>query len=209
MQSMFVTVLICFTGVSLIYGSPIDSQNATEISKEAPTLPVTVPPHTTLEDHAAEKKPEKVGNGTLPVNGTAAKNSTGVIDKKVIQVTNDTTTPSTVVTTTKQTPETSTVTSTNATSRTEGPEEKKTNASTTAAATTGTSPSTTKTTPTSTTTEHPTFEIVTEEVEAKPDRQFDGPSFIGGIILALGLTGIGFVAYKFCKGRTDRTYRNL
>ncbi|XP_017776081.1 PREDICTED: sialomucin core protein 24-like [Nicrophorus vespilloides] len=40
-------------------------------------------------------------------------------------------------------------------------------------------------------------------------RTFDGPSFIGGIILASGLTAIGFVAFKFYKARTERNYHTL
>ncbi|KAK5650252.1 hypothetical protein RI129_001281 [Pyrocoelia pectoralis] len=41
------------------------------------------------------------------------------------------------------------------------------------------------------------------------NRQFDGPSFIGGIVLATGLMAIGFVAFKFYKARTERNYHTL
>ncbi|XP_065157610.1 sialomucin core protein 24-like [Atheta coriaria] len=41
------------------------------------------------------------------------------------------------------------------------------------------------------------------------DRKFDGPSFIGGIILACGLSAIGFVAFKFYKARTEHNYHTL
>uniref|UniRef100_A0A8D8W4G5 Sialomucin core protein 24 n=1 Tax=Cacopsylla melanoneura TaxID=428564 RepID=A0A8D8W4G5_9HEMI len=42
-----------------------------------------------------------------------------------------------------------------------------------------------------------------------PDRKFDGPSFIGGIVLCAGLTAIGFVSWKFYKARVELTYRTL
>ncbi|KAL1455344.1 hypothetical protein WDU94_009446 [Cyamophila willieti] len=42
-----------------------------------------------------------------------------------------------------------------------------------------------------------------------PDRKFDGPSFIGGMVLCGGLTAIGFVSWKFYKARVELTYRTL
>ncbi|KAK9875167.1 hypothetical protein WA026_005959 [Henosepilachna vigintioctopunctata] len=41
------------------------------------------------------------------------------------------------------------------------------------------------------------------------NRGFDGPSFIGGIVLAAGLMAIGFVAFKFYKARTELNYHTL
>ncbi|KAK6631868.1 hypothetical protein RUM43_013934 [Polyplax serrata] len=44
------------------------------------------------------------------------------------------------------------------------------------------------------------------------DRHFDGPSFIGGIVLTVGLTAIGFIALKFYKadrGVVSENYRKL
>lgn len=41
------------------------------------------------------------------------------------------------------------------------------------------------------------------------DRHFDGPSFIGGIVLAMGLMAIAFVSFKFYKARTERNYHTL
>ncbi|KAG8229071.1 hypothetical protein J437_LFUL005705 [Ladona fulva] len=41
------------------------------------------------------------------------------------------------------------------------------------------------------------------------ERRFDGPSFIGGIVFALGVTAIAFVAWKFYKARTERNYHTL
>ncbi|XP_046398016.1 integumentary mucin C.1-like [Ischnura elegans] len=85
-----------------------------------------------------------------------------------------------------------------------------------------TSPSTTTTTvapttPSSTTTEKPTT-VTATSTKAPPttstaapeiSRRFDGPSFIGGIVFALGFTAIAFVAWKFYKARTERNYHTL
>ncbi|GFQ97078.1 uncharacterized protein TNCT_651161 [Trichonephila clavata] len=40
-------------------------------------------------------------------------------------------------------------------------------------------------------------------------RHFDAPSFIGGIVLALGLLAIIYVSFKFYKARTERNYHTL
>ncbi|CAK1585590.1 unnamed protein product [Parnassius mnemosyne] len=48
--------------------------------------------------------------------------------------------------------------------------------------------------------------------EDKPTLQargFDGPSFIGGIILTLGLLAIGFMGFKYYKTQTERNYHTL
>jgi len=42
-----------------------------------------------------------------------------------------------------------------------------------------------------------------------PCGHFDGSSFIGGIVLTLGLLAIGLVAYKFYKARNERNYHTL
>ncbi|XP_076253480.1 uncharacterized protein LOC143191920 [Rhynchophorus ferrugineus] len=41
------------------------------------------------------------------------------------------------------------------------------------------------------------------------DRKFDGPSFIGGMILSLGMMAIAFVALKFYKSRSEQNYHTL
>lgn len=38
---------------------------------------------------------------------------------------------------------------------------------------------------------------------------FDGASFIGGIILTLGLLAIGFMGFKYYKNQTERNYHTL
>ncbi|KAG8190961.1 hypothetical protein JTE90_010824 [Oedothorax gibbosus] len=40
-------------------------------------------------------------------------------------------------------------------------------------------------------------------------RHFDAPSFIGGIVLSLGLLAIVYVSFKFYKARTERNYHTL
>ncbi|XP_012267046.2 cell wall protein DAN4-like [Athalia rosae] len=40
-------------------------------------------------------------------------------------------------------------------------------------------------------------------------RHFDGPSFMGGIILTAGLVAITFILWKFYKARAERNYRTL
>ncbi|XP_050682042.1 porimin [Leptidea sinapis] len=47
---------------------------------------------------------------------------------------------------------------------------------------------------------------------AKPalqSRGFDGASFVGGIILSLGLLAIGFMGFKYYKNQTERNYHTL
>ncbi|XP_053604507.1 sialomucin core protein 24-like [Plodia interpunctella] len=40
-------------------------------------------------------------------------------------------------------------------------------------------------------------------------RGFDGASFVGGIILTLGLLAIGFMGFKYYKNQTERNYHTL
>ncbi|CAM1291936.1 CD164 (predicted) [Pycnogonum litorale] len=44
---------------------------------------------------------------------------------------------------------------------------------------------------------------------ATTGRRFDAPSFIGGIVLSLGIMAICYVAFKFYKARTERNYHTL
>ncbi|KAF8790991.1 sialomucin core protein 24-like [Argiope bruennichi] len=81
--------------------------------------------------------------------------------------------------------------------------------------TTTTTPSTTSsTTTTPTTTSQPTTTVsdttvTTRTTPATTGRHFDAPSFIGGIVLALGLLAIIYVSFKFYKARTERNYHTL
>ncbi|CAB3246863.1 unnamed protein product [Arctia plantaginis] len=57
----------------------------------------------------------------------------------------------------------------------------------------------------------------TEKIEAstvapkvlQASRSFDGASFIGGIILTLGLLAVGFMGFKYYKNQTERNYHTL
>ncbi|XP_018320919.1 threonine-rich protein isoform X3 [Agrilus planipennis] len=80
-------------------------------------------------------------------------------------------------------------------------------AGTTQVVTTNKPPVTTEVPPT---TEVPhTSEVPVTTSTPQHGRHFDGPSFIGGIVLASGLMAIGFVAFKFYKARTERNYHTL
>lgn len=60
--------------------------------------------------------------------------------------------------------------------------------------------------PTSVTTAIP---ISTKEAPPHKERQFDGLSFIGGIILIICLMAIGIFSYKFYNTLNERNYRTL
>ncbi|XP_065352962.1 sialomucin core protein 24-like [Cloeon dipterum] len=85
-----------------------------------------------------------------------------------------------------------------------------TSTTSTTTSTSTTTPSTTTpttTVPTTTSTKAPSTTVA--PVPPVPGRKFDGPSFIGGIVLALGCMAISFVAWKFYKARTERNYHTL
>lgn len=72
------------------------------------------------------------------------------------------------------------------------------------------STSSSSTTISSTSTVHSTTTHVPSKTTVAPNgRHFDPPSFIGGIVLALGLLAIIYVSFKFYKARTERNYHTL
>ncbi|GFU92952.1 hypothetical protein TNCV_2080981 [Trichonephila clavipes] len=75
---------------------------------------------------------------------------------------------------------------------------------------TSSSTSVSTTTPASTTI---TMSVTTTSIKTTATtptgRHFDAPSFIGGIVLALGLLAIIYVSFKFYKARTERNYHTL
>ncbi|XP_055313731.1 sialomucin core protein 24-like [Sitodiplosis mosellana] len=98
-------------------------------------------------------------------------------------------------------PDNTTTTSTTTTTPTPAP-----NTTTTTTSTTTSTPKPDTTTPnTSTTTTTTAKPTPTPE----PCRHFDAPSFIGGIVLTIGLIAIGFVAHKVYKSKFDRNYHTL
>lgn len=72
-----------------------------------------------------------------------------------------------------------------------------------------TTPSTNTTTVAPTTTSTTPSPPPTPKPPVPPCNRFNASSFVGGIVLTLGLLSIGLVAYKFFKGRTDRNYQTL
>ncbi|GBL72725.1 hypothetical protein AVEN_127959-1 [Araneus ventricosus] len=72
-----------------------------------------------------------------------------------------------------------------------------------------TSSSTTAPTTTSESTSTVIVTTVTTRTTPATGRHFDAPSFIGGIVLALGLLAIIYVSFKFYKARTERNYHTL
>ncbi|XP_073954897.1 visgun [Choristoneura fumiferana] len=61
---------------------------------------------------------------------------------------------------------------------------------------------------TTTSTQKPTTPKATA-VPTLQARGFDGASFVGGIILTLGLIAIGFMGFKYYKAQTERNYHTL
>ncbi|KAL3277043.1 hypothetical protein HHI36_012404 [Cryptolaemus montrouzieri] len=84
---------------------------------------------------------------------------------------------------------------------------------TTGKPTTSTDKPTTSTDKPTTSTDKPTPSPSTQPIVSTTPlpipRGFDGPSFIGGIVLASGLMAIGFVAFKFYRARTELNYHTL
>jgi len=99
---------------------------------------------------------------------------------------------------------------------TTAPDTTPTTAKTTTVPTTTPAPESTttaKSTSTSTvkpsTTKEPPITTSTTPQPPQPCRRFDGPSFIGGTILSMGLLAIFFICYKFYKARNERNYHTL
>ncbi|XP_037921378.1 uncharacterized protein LOC119658183, partial [Hermetia illucens] len=84
---------------------------------------------------------------------------------------------------------------------------KNTTTSSATSSSSSTSTTSTSTTPIPRTPTTPPSPSTTTTVKPPPNcRHFDGPSFIGGIVLTIGLLAISFVAYKFYK--TPKTTSN-
>ncbi|CAH1373652.1 unnamed protein product [Tenebrio molitor] len=127
---------------------------------------------------------------TLPPNSTTTAAPTTT--KPTTSATTTTEKPTTTTTTVK--PPTTTTTKTTTT--------KATQPTTTAKTTPEPTATTTKETPTKS-------PVTTAAPTPANNRKFDGPSFVGGIVLASGLMAIGFVAFKFYKARTELNYHTL
>ncbi|XP_022115159.2 porimin [Pieris rapae] len=53
----------------------------------------------------------------------------------------------------------------------------------------------------------PNDKVTARPIEGHPG--FDGASFVGGIILTMGLLAIGFMGFKYYKNHTERNYHTL
>ncbi|XP_047102097.1 sialomucin core protein 24 isoform X2 [Schistocerca piceifrons] len=154
--------------------------------------------------------------GTVITNGEVPPLAPGATPSTTLSSINITTVAPTSVNGSAQTHNVSTTTATNA-ATTQSSSSDSSPITTTIASTTTTN-SSSNTEPTSLPTSTPSKPIVTSPIpfvetstQSIPvkDRRFDGPSFIGGIVLSLGTMAIGFVAFKFYKARTERNYHTL
>ncbi|KAI4458669.1 mucin/porimin [Holotrichia oblita] len=157
------------------------------------------------------KKPEAKDDSSTNV-GVIINNSTELPDQ-VTTITVQTVTPDSNTTTPTTTSSTTSTTVTTTTTPTTKSPETTTTPPTTQSPTTKSTTTQPPTKPTKSTTAAPSttekpVDPTTTPVPPK-DRHFDGASFIGGIILAVGLMGIGFIAFKFYKARTERNYHTL
>lgn len=171
---------------------PITSKNATEkITTTTETL-TTDPINTTQETDVPPSTTTPNQNITNPLKpATDTKTTVTPIPSTTIPVGNSTTVPPTVPTQTPPptpppTPPTTPTTST------------------TSSTTTTTTPAPDNSTTTTTTTTTPA-----SPTPRPPCNHFDFPSFIGGIVLTLGILAISLVAYKFYKARNERNYHTL
>uniref|UniRef100_A0A6M2DYK0 Putative integumentary mucin a.1 serrata n=1 Tax=Xenopsylla cheopis TaxID=163159 RepID=A0A6M2DYK0_XENCH len=130
-------------------------------------------------------------------------NTTDVPTTEITTVTDSTTDPTTTTPTPKPT-----TTPDPKTTTTQAPD------TTTPAPAPTPAPTPETTTPAPSTTEIPVTTVTPEPnvsttVAPEKPRRFDGASFIGGMILAIGLMCIGLVAWKFYRARTERNYHTL
>ncbi|XP_044739468.1 integumentary mucin C.1-like isoform X2 [Chrysoperla carnea] len=153
-----------------------------EAGKEVGISPI---PYTTLEP----QPPDNTTTTVAPSTNTTTTSTTTEPPKP------DTTTPSTTTSSTTVAPNTTT----------EAPK-----TTTQAPNTTTLAPNTTTLAPNVTTVAPTTLAPATTTVAPHSHTQrFDFPSFIGGIMLTLGLLAIGIISHKFYKARTDRNYHTL
>ncbi|XP_055912475.1 uncharacterized protein LOC129946353 [Eupeodes corollae] len=163
------------------------------------------------ENKTTDKPADVALTTTLSITESDLNESTTV--PSVTNVTTDPTPDNTTVP-----PETTTSSSTSSTTTPATTTSSTTTPATTTSTTTSSTTSTTSTTPapnsTTTTTPVPSPTTTTEipsttAAPPVPCHHFNGTSFIGGIVLTLGLLAISLVAYKFYKARNERNYHTL
>ncbi|XP_063362869.1 uncharacterized protein LOC134651698 [Cydia amplana] len=148
--------------------------------------------------------PEKLTEGRLRWFGHVMRREPEHMTRKVLDMfpTQSATVPTSPTTATNDT-KNATVTSTPVVPTTASNDDKR-NATTAKPDTPVTVPTTQKA---PTTTEKAA--VTTEKPHALQARGFDGASFVGGIILTLGLLAIGFMGFKYYKAQTERNYHTL
>lgn len=196
--SVLLTITVC--GIASNNAAPTNEDRPAV----APAVTTAVPPKPANSANAAN--PEADSNAPVV---TAGINSTiQVTTKATMANVNDTTkndaktttpfatntpTKPTIPPTTKETPATTTPAKT-----TEKPKTTSVEPSTTTSSQTTVSPSVTTAIP-----------ISTKEAPPHKERQFDGLSFVGGIILTISLMAIATFSYKFYRTMNERNYRIL
>ncbi|XP_071448772.1 sialomucin core protein 24-like [Hetaerina americana] len=210
----FIACLWLLGGMLLTYGLPTGCCSPVTIEPAVPNPSIAVTP---INGKVVDEGTQVSSAGKQP-DTVEKQGTTGAVPVTLNPDSNTTVTPHTPTSTiptspnppaTKSTvpPQTTTL-STPPTSTTTTTIQPPTTAPTTT--TPVTTPSTTHVVPTSVipnSTQNPEPTKPTSAPET--DRRFDGPSFIGGIVFALGVTAIGFVAWKFYKARTERNYHTL
>lgn len=204
-------IFICLLTLSVCFSLP--SPEAVQTAKSTPTAPV-VEASTAEPKKEADPKPKE--QTTLPpVHEKDAANNPMTTVTPPAKPKNDSTDANNNKTTKNETK------ATDAPASTVEPAKK---SDATPAPTNPTSP--TASTPTSTPTTEPKKDETkpdskndkpTEKIEAstaapkvlQATRSFDGASFIGGIILTLGLLAVGFMGFKYYKNQTERNYHTL
>ncbi|KAI9581615.1 visgun [Glossina fuscipes fuscipes] len=185
-------VLCLFLGLCFV---PFNCEGTEAVNKNDLTSKVNGATLATNKDNTdvvlENPTPDKTVTTQSSNNGSSSGFQTTLSETATIPLTTTTPSNNSTVTTSSMPNRTTSTTSTTTVAPT---------ASTTNTTTTTIAPTTSTTAPLTTTTVVPNPE---------PCHRFDGPSFIGGIVLTLGLLAIGVVAYKFYKARNERNYQTL
>ncbi|XP_076300907.1 uncharacterized protein LOC143219026 [Lasioglossum baleicum] len=192
LSSILLTITIC--GIASNNAAPTNEDK----SATAPAVTTAVPQKPAIaanSDAGPNASVVTSSTTTVTTNATVAKvNDTSKIDTNMTTTpfaVNVTSKPTTVPSTTKETP-TTTV------KPTEKPKTTSVEPPATTSSQTTVSPSVTTAIP-----------ISTKEAPPHKERQFDGLSFVGGIILTISLMAIATFSYKFYRTMNERNYRIL
>lgn len=197
--SVLLTITVC--GIASNNAAPTNGDNPAV----APAVTTAVPPNPANAANSANAANPEADSHAPAV--TAGINSTiQVTTKATMANVNDTTkndakttTPFATNTPTKPTtPPTTKETPATTVKTTEKPKTTSVEPSTTTSSQTTVSPSVTTAIP-----------ISTKEAPPHKERQFDGLSFVGGIILTISLMAIATFSYKFYRTMNERNYRIL